>query len=77
MDLYIFIQKCILNYQKKFSKIIYQSKQDYFSEDISFQIQGNKINVISSNPHKSIKEIRKIIELRKDEYKNEEKNKIF
>ena len=75
MDLYIFIQKCILNYQKKFSKIIYQSKQDYFSEDISFQIQGNKINEISSNlpSYKSFKEIRKIIELKNDENKNEEK----
>lgn len=53
----------------------YLAKQDYFSGDISFQVQGNKINVISSNlpSHKSIKEIRKIIELRKDEYKNEEK----
>ena len=63
-----------------FSKEIwekYLDNQDYFAEDISFQVQGNKINVFSSNlpSHKSIKEIRKIIELRKNEYKNQE-NKI-
>ena len=53
----------------------YLLKQDFFSEDISFSIQGNKINVFSSNlpSHQSIKGIRKIIELRKNEYQMEEK----
>ena len=55
----------------------YLLKQDFFSEDISLQVQGNKINIISSNlpSQRSIKEIRKIIELRKNEYQMEE-NKI-
>ena len=60
-----------------FSKEIwdnYLKNQDYFSEDISFNVQGNKIKVYSSNlpSYKSIKEIRKIIELRKNEYLTEE-----
>ena len=88
--LYLF--KFIVNSEKKgfiyfhsnshpeISKKIWQdylSKQDYFSEDISFQVQGNKINVFSSNlpSFRTIKEIRKIIELRKNEYHAEE-NKI-
>ena len=61
-----------------FSKEIWENylkDKDYFSEDISFNVQGNKINVFSSNlpSYRSIKEIRKIIELRKNEYLNEEK----
>ena len=53
----------------------YLSKQYLFSEDISFQVQGNKINVFSYNlpSYRSIKEIRKITELRKNEYQIEEK----
>ena len=55
----------------------YLLNKDFFSEDISFTMHGNKIKVFPSNlpSYKSIKEIRKIIEISKNEYQMEE-NKI-